>query len=86
MARRTPTATVAMRRPLQPITRTMLQEAIAPLLELLNVHVDDVQQVTVTPSRVRLVIVPRTKAGRRNLDSLLRVSFPVWPDSVDGDQ
>lgn len=80
MTRRTPTATVAMRRPAEPITRTMLLEALAPVLELLNADVEDVQQLTITPKHVRLVLVPRTKAGRRQLDSVVRVSFPVWPE------
>lgn len=86
MARRTPTATVSMRRPEQPITRTMLVEACGPLLDLVNVHIDDVESLTITRTRVRMVLVPRTKAGRKNLDMALRVSFPVWPDSEDGDQ
>lgn len=83
MARR-PTATVTMRRPLQPLTRSKLLELVAPLLEALSVDAEDLQQLTVTQGHVRLVIVPRTKAGRRQLDSVLRVSFPVWPDVEDG--
>jgi hypothetical protein len=60
----------------------MLLEALAPVLELLNVDAEDMQQLTITQGHVRLVIVPRTKAGRRQLDSALRVSFPIWPDEA----
>jgi hypothetical protein len=83
MARR-PTAVVAMRRPLQPLTRSQLLELLAPLLEALNVDAEDLQQLTISQGHVRLVIVPRTKAGRRQLDSVLRVSCPVWPDADEG--
>jgi hypothetical protein len=85
MARRA-TATVSMRRPLQPLTRSKLLELLAPLLEQLNVDAEDVEQLTVSSHRVRMVIVPRTKSGKRLLDSALRVSFPVWPDVEDGEE
>jgi hypothetical protein len=46
------------------------------VLELLNLDPDDVESLTITKTRVRVVLVPRTR-GRRQHDSRVRVSYPV---------
>jgi hypothetical protein len=74
--KRTPTANVTLRRPAQPITRPQLLEALAPLLELVQADAEDVRSINITPGTIRLQVVPRSR-GKRQLDSLLRVSYPV---------
>lgn len=72
-------AAVTIKRPPAPITSTMLEAALEPLLELLGLDhtaVDDVAGITVTPSRVRVQLKPRHR-GRRQHDALVRVSYPV---------
>ena len=77
--KRPTTANLTLRRPDQPLTRSQLLTALVPLLELLNATAEDVTSLTVTHTRVRLQVVPRTR-GKRQLDSLVRVSYPVMFD------
>jgi hypothetical protein len=70
------TANLTLRRPDSPLTEPDLLAALAPVLELLNLDADDVESLTITKTRVRVVLVPRTR-GRRQHDSRVRVSYPV---------
>lgn len=77
------TAAVTVQRPPAPITTTALNEALRPVLELLGIEsADDLSSLTVTPSRVRVNVIPRHR-GHRQHDALLRVSYPVV---FDGEQ
>jgi hypothetical protein len=75
-AKRPPTANLTLRRPAAPITRAQLLEALAPLLELLQVDPEDLASLNVTHGTIRLQLWPRSR-GKRQLDSMLRVSYPV---------
>lgn len=83
--RKVPTAALVMRRPAEPITEQALAVALAPLLELLNADLDDVRELHVTKSVVRLVIVPRFR-GRAQHDSAVRVTYPIIFDFDDVDE
>lgn len=80
--KRTPTADVRLSRPDAPITRPQLLAALAPLLELVRAEPDDLHSITVTHGTVRLQLIPRAR-GRRQLDSMLRVSYPIVFDPED---
>lgn len=78
-------AAVTIKRPPVPITSTALEAALMPLLQLLGLEhssADDVAGLTVTPTRIRVQLKPRHR-GRRQLDALLRVSYPVVFDGDD---
>lgn len=80
-SKRTPTANLTLRRPSQPITRTQLLDAMQPLLELIQADAEDVASLNITHGTVRVQLVPRTR-GKRQLDSLLRVSYRVvWDEA-----
>lgn len=82
MATKRTTANLTLRRPAQPITRPHLLEALAPLLELVQVDPEDLHSVNITHGTIRLQLVPRTR-GKRQLDSLLRVSYPIVTTEED---
>lgn len=72
-------AAVTIKRPPVPITSSMLEAALEPMLLLLGLEhsaVDDVAGITITPSRIRVQLKPRHR-GRRQHDALVRVSYPV---------
>ena len=42
-------AALVLRRPTRPLTRSALDEALAPLVDLLNLDLDDTLNLSVTP-------------------------------------
>jgi hypothetical protein len=79
----TAAAAVTLKRPPAPITSSALEAALGPVLELLGLdNADDLAGLTVTPSRIRVQLKPRTR-GRRQHDTLVRVSYPVVFDGGD---
>lgn len=77
MAKRTPAVSAKMPRPAAPLTRADMLEAVAPVLELLGgLDPEDVSSLTIRPASITVNVVPRR--GRvRQLDSVIRVTYPV---------
>jgi hypothetical protein len=74
--KRPATAAVVLRRPPAPITESTLADAIAPLLTLLDAEWEDVSTLHITHGSIRVGLIPKHR-GRRQLDSMLRVTYPV---------
>lgn len=58
----------------EPLERAEVLEAMAPVLELLELEAADVAELHLTGSTVRARVVPRTRRGKRVPGALVTVS------------
>lgn len=72
-------AAIVLRRPSRPLTRSVVNEALEPLVDLLQLDLDDCVSLTIAAREVRVHLIPRTR-GRRQPNARVRV---VWPIAYD---
>lgn len=76
-------AAIVLRRPSRPLTRSTVLEALEPLVDLLQLDLDDVLSLTIAPREVRVHLIPRTR-GKRTQNARVRVTWPI-ADDPEGD-
>ncbi len=72
-------AAIVLRRPTRPLTRSTVLEALEPLVELLQLDLDDVLSLTIAPREVRVHLIPRTR-GKPQPNARVRVTWPIAYD------
>lgn len=79
--KRPPSAAIVLRRPARTLTRSAMLDALEPLVDLMQLDLDEVLSLTITPKEVRVHLVPMQR-GRRVHNARVRV---VWPIALDPD-
>ena len=76
-------AAIVLRRPTRPLTRSTVTEALEPLVDLLQLDLDDTLSLTIAPREIRVHLMPRHR-GRRLDNARVRVVWPITTDPDDG--
>ncbi len=77
-------AALVLRRPTRPLTRSTVVEAIEPLVDLLQLDLDDTLSLTIAAREIRVQIVPRHR-GKRLHGARVSVKWPI-ADDPEGDE
>lgn len=72
-------AALVLRRPTRPLTRSTVLEALEPLVDLLQLDLDDTLSLTITPREVRVQVRPRHR-GKPQENARVRVTWPIAAD------
>jgi hypothetical protein len=72
-------AAIVLRRPARALTTSAMLEALEPLTDLLQLDLDEVLSLTITPKEVRVHLIP-SQRGRRVDNARVRVSWPIAHD------
>lgn len=75
-------AAIVLRRPARTLTRSAMLEALEPLVDLMQLDLDEVLSLTVTPREVRVHLVPRHR-GKPVHNARVRVVWPIAHDPAD---
>lgn len=77
--RKVPSAALVLRKPTRPLTRSTVQEALEPLIDLLQLDLDDTISLTIAPREVRVHLVARER-GKIIRGARVRVTWPIASD------
>lgn len=75
-------AAIVLRRPARTLTRSAMLEALEPLVDLMQLDLDEVLSLTVTPKEVRVHLVPQHR-GKPVHNARVRVVWPIALDPLD---
>lgn len=78
-------AALVLRRPTRPLTRSTVLEAIEPLVDLLQLELDDTLSLTIAAREIRVQLVPRHR-GKRIDGARVSVKWPIAEDPARGDE
>lgn len=79
--RRPAAAALVLRKPTRPLTRSTVFAAIEPLVDLLQLDLDDTISVTIAPTEVRVHLKARER-GKQLARARVRVTWPIAEDGA----
>lgn len=72
-------AAIVLRKPTRPLTRSVVLEALEPLVDLLQLELDDTLSLTIAAREIRVHLVPRFR-GKPQRNARVRVTWPIADD------